>query len=349
MPLFAALVGDAHAQTAADSAWLARLEARAAALRTEASFATGGDPGPHDTIRVRSLLILTDSADHGRLRDALDVFGNDLDRVFGATLPGVLDSAQIVVSFSPPRSGWVPPLADDAQFIRVLGRTTRPHFVRELSQAVHALLLSRGGPDFRSWDAEVRLFEDPGPLFTAAYVELLTSAFPSARECLAGDVAACARALRLAEGSVTAGPEDLASLRAFIEDRLRHRATDPRLAPAYARCTTQEDAAACLEFLDLAGLEEPGLSTRARGTLLRFTRTRGDAAYARFFADTAAAVPDRLEAAAGMPLDSLLAAWRATVLEHRPEPMAIPAATQWMTAAWVLVLLGLATRSTRWR
>jgi hypothetical protein len=75
----------------------------------------------------------------------------------------------------------------------------------------------------------------------------------------------------------------------------------------------------------------------------------GSDALPRFFADTGVAVVPRLEAAAGLPLDSLLGSWRASVLAHRPPATTTPLGTQWLAVVWVLGLAAVATRSTRWR
>jgi hypothetical protein len=181
-------------------------------------------------------------------------------------------------------------------------------------------------------------------------VELLTANEPDAEGCRDGDLTACARALNLVPAGPERSPEALAELRRFVERRVRQRGSEPDLAPAYAACVNGDDGAACLTFLERAGIEEPTLSTRAAGTLLLTARdVGGPAAIARFFADTGAAVVPRLEDACGVPIDSLLARWRVTILAHRPPPTTVSADGQWLVLLWVTVLVGLATRSTRWR
>lgn len=340
----------ARAQTADETETLRRLAARAAALHARLSQTDSAARIRHDTVAVRTLLLLTDSAAHGLLQDALPAFQAALDRTFGPALPAVLAGAHIVVRFGPPDPRWGPLLDGRAPFVQVDGqRTSAAQLARALTHAVEVLLTVRGGAGFADWHAAVQLFGDEIPLWDATYVELISSTYPGAVACNDGELDACRRALHL-DGGSSWTPADAAGLPAFIEGRLRHRSTEPKLADPYRRCVGAQDPAACTEFLERAGIEEPGFSTRARGTLLRLSaRLAGPDAYGRFYADTAAPLEARLEHAAGMPLDSLVAAWRATVESYRPAPVSVPLHTQWAAVGWVLLLLGLASRSTRWR
>ena len=291
--LLAGVGSGAWAQTPDELARLARLEQRAAAFAARRDSAGGVALARHDTVQAGPLLVLTDSAGSRLLRDALAELRERLGAALGTDTIASLTRAVVVVRFGPPDAGWARLIAGDVEFIQVSSPAATVRRLRvRLVQALQQILVTRGGRSMTEWRPDLRLFEDPRPLFEATYVELLTSPLPGAQRCFAGDLAAC-----------------------------RY-------------------------VLGLIGAEVPSASTRARGTVLLAAReSAGVSAIARFFADTGAAIVPRLEAAAGTPLDSLLAAWRATILAHRPRSTGM----QWLAVVWVIGLTALATRSTRWR
>jgi len=354
LPLGLLLLGvasGARAQTPEERAWLARLEQRAAAFATRRERTDSLALVHHDTLRVGPLLVLTDSAAAPVLRTALDRLRAQLIEALGTEHVTTLEGAVLVVRFGPPDPAWGRLIAGDAQFIQApRGAATPQRVGRQLAHGVQQILMRRGGRSMTAWRADLRLFEDPTPLLEATYIELVTSHLPGARQCFQGLLAACGDALRIVTD--TGGPplDQAEGLPAFVEQRYRWRANEPALARPYAACVGPRDPGACVVFLDLIGAEVPSLSTRARGTVLLAARNLAGAdGVTRFFADSAAALVPRLEAAAGVPLDSLLAGWRATILAHRPPATSIPAGTQWLAVASVLGLAALATRSTRWR
>jgi hypothetical protein len=343
----AALVG----QTPDEQAKLDRLTRRyddlTARLTNEAEV---GVPRV-DSVHVGGLWILSDSAESPVLLGAVESFRRLLMQQLGPAPLPLLAGARIAVRFGEPHPGWGHLVTGDTQFIGVQQRRrTSEWLTGQLAQAVSGLLAQRGGASMAAWRGDVRLFQDQGPLLEATHLELLTANAPGAEGCRDGSLEACARSLNLIARLPGQSVEANAELRRFVERRLRHRASEPALAPAYSACVDGGDAAACLAFLERAGVQEPTLSTRATGTLLvAIGDVGGPDALARFFADTGAAIVPRLEAAAGMPVDSLLARWRETILAHRPPPTAVPAGMQWFVLGWATVLVALATRSTRWR
>lgn len=338
-------------QTPAERALLERLEQRAAMLGARRAQADSIAEVPHDTIRAGPLLVLTDSAGSPVLRDALARLRDVLAAGLGQQPIASLDDATIVVQFGPPSPGWQQLLGGDAQFVQMPrhDRTAR-HLGQQLAHAVGQVLAARGGHSLTAWRPDIRLFEDPAPWREATYIELATSSLPSVQACAANDLIACRYALQLADEAATPPPSLTAGLPPFVEQRYHWRANEPALARSYAGCVARSEAEACVDFLDLIGVGLPSMSTRAVGTVLLTAQDLGgEGALARFFADTGAAIVPRLEAAAGVPLDSLLAYWRATIRGHQPLATAVPAGMQWAAVGWILALTVLATRSTRWR
>lgn len=350
LALLGALSG-ARAQTPEERAKLERLEARAAALAALRDRADSLAQVRHDTVRVGPIIVLTDSATSPLLRDALAGLRNRLADGLGTGAIPTLTGAVLVVRLGTPDPAWSRLVVGDAQFIQRSRRfATAERLTAQLAHGVREILVGRGGRSLGAWRADLRPFEDPRPLFEATYIELRTSPLPGAQRCFAGDLDACAYVLRLAPDTGAAQVDLVVGLPEFVERRFRWRANEPALARSFVACIGPRDGRACLEFLDLVGAEVPSASTRARGTVLLAARDlAGNEALPRFFADTGAAVVPRLEAAAGIPLDSLLGSWRATVLAHRPLATTIPLGTQWLAVVWVLGLAAVATRSTRWR
>ena len=348
--LLGALTG-ARAQTPEERAQLEWLERRAAALAARRDRADSLAQVRHDTVRVGPVIVLTDSATSPMLRDALDRLRGLLATGLGTEAIPTLAGAVLVVRLGPPDPAWARLTVGDAQHVHLSPRVaTVERLTAQLAHGVREILVGRGGRSMSAWRADFRPFEDPRPLFEAAYIELRTSPLPGAQRCFAGDLPACRYVLRLATDPGAARLDLAVGLPGFVERGYRWRATEPALARSFAECVGSRDGGACLDFLDLVGAEVPSASTRARGTVLLAARDLGGHdALLRFFADTSAAVVPRLEAAAGVPLDSLLGRWRATVLAHRPPATTIPRDTQWIAVVWVLGLATLATRSTRWR
>ena len=121
-------------------------------------------------------------------------------------------------------------------------------------------------------------------------------------------------------------------------------------APAGAnRACLEGEAGACLAVL---GLEGTGMSAPLEApamVLLEAVRLGGDGAWPRLLERRDAEPLDALAAAAGTDAEEVIGAWRAALLEERPEVHAGLAAQAARALLWVLAFGALATRSTRWR
>lgn len=116
-----------------------------------------------------------------------------------------------------------------------------------------------------------------------------------------------------------------------------------------AQCVTGHAPHACDEFL--AGETAPvPLSFPARRTLAQEAlRIGGRGAYARLLADTTCTIRECLGRVAGISPDSLMARWRRNVLAAESDNDAGLGSRRWTALLWVLLMAGLAMRSTRWR
>ena len=162
--------------------------------------------------------------------------------------------------------------------------------------------------------------------------------------CLAGSPGACASVLGL-------------NPRMDLLAEWYPPATWPRLAqladrsrsPGDDRCYGQKEPDACRSIL-LTGPIPPPVRIAGRQYLVQLAlEAGGPGAFGRLTADSAASIQHRLEAAAGITVDSLLGAWAQAVRASRPER---PAPTAWMTLlvlGWCAVVLAMSMAEGRWR
>jgi hypothetical protein len=187
----------------------------------------------------------------------------------------------------------------------------------------------------------------------AAYVNLVTASSVAARGCLRGTVRDCRTALELP-------PDSLFYLTAYDAGERRIAVTHARQnwmldAPdqlIYARCVRDGVDSACVDFLHRMGTGQVPrpLSDDARQLLISTALDLGGpGAYDRLMADTTASIPARLAAAAGTPLDAVIARWQAGLLHARPAPPSVPLSDGLLAVTWIGVLAAGALTSTRWR
>ncbi len=187
----------------------------------------------------------------------------------------------------------------------------------------------------------------------AAYLQLVTLPYAVNSRCLQGDVAACRAALDL-----FADQDPIASRYQSPEDR-RYAisqistvlASDPATTPTYEECIGGRDDA-CRSLLGVAArasMPRP-LGLEARGLLTWVAvRLGGRAGYLRLVDGADRSPISRLEAAAGVPVDTIITRWRAEVLAARPEPVAVPVSGVVSGLGWMVVLAACALGSSRWR
>ena len=75
----------------------------------------------------------------------------------------------------------------------------------------------------------------------------------------------------------------------------------------------------------------------------------GAGAFDRLTADTGRTLEQRLEAAAGVPVDTLLARWTASVAASIPGSPAPGGRETFLTMAWSAAVMVMAIRGSRWR
>lgn len=187
------------------------------------------------------------------------------------------------------------------------------------------------------------------------YVELVTASADAVRSCFAGDVARCRDALTLSSESEPwrrwYSPAERAGV---IRESFAYYFGRGKTEAQFTACTARRDDSACVELFRAIPKPalRPPLSLDARRTLVRLAlRLGGRAAYGRLLRPTGgdAAMADRLALAAGIPVDSLVAVWRAEVMAARPQPVTLPLWAVAIPLGWVAVFGACSLRSSRWR
>jgi len=242
-------------------------------------------------------------------------------------------------------------VSDDVRRVEAPGYLPRSRVQRSILNAIGTALagdyedtrLARewyGGPVVRP--------RDPA----AIYREMAAGAAKANRACIDGDAVGCEHALGLAvDGdpySTLYTPEE----RRALVSRMYIATNSPqaRLADECAR--SQE---ACDELLAESAQGShieyfSPLSRHARASLLWFALERGGpGAWERLLAHPETSPEEALRDVSGMGLTPLVEAWRAWVVGFRPARRASVSAGVLSALFWVLVLAGLAMRSTRWR
>lgn len=300
-----------------------------------------------DTIRVGALTIVADPSPLP-LREAAGRAWPVIDSLYGSEAQQLEQRPYLIVPVDPdttverPRihSGIAITWDEDAAPLALLLLSNVP--------------IARPDTAWRSWLGGAVL-----PMIHAAqrragvYVELVTAPSQAARRCFLGDLSACRDALDLAGDAnrlqrwYPSAPERRALVLRLFSGFFFNRASQEALEA----CRQGHDAP-CLHLL---GTLAPGELPRplpydARATLVDLAlRVGGREAYHRLVASAGAPINDRLAAAAGVRVDSLVARWRAEIVGSRPVPVTLPPWGPWIAVGWIGVFTACGLRSSRWR
>jgi hypothetical protein len=296
-------------------------------------------------VQVEGLMILSDAPDVIPLHAAVARAWTVLDRTYGKSAPALT-----------------------AQPLRIhvarRGVATASNNAREVSDDMSLDALTRtilamvGQPradsGLTSWlGGNVRPLLDTAASSSASYVDLVLAPSRAARSCLAGNLAGCRAALQLTDDStffLTA--YDAEDRRAVVADARAPGLLEPLDRSIYDRCLEARVDAACVDFLRSLGrgqVPRP-LPDQAREFFVTTVLDAGGpAAYDRLVGAPTAAIADRLVAASGRPIDSIVARWRSRLIAARPPAPSVPLADGLLALLWIGVLTTCALRSTRWR
>jgi hypothetical protein len=230
--------------------------------------------------------------------------------------------------------------------IEMSRRYPRSYLLRNAKEIVGNTLMKGMPPELESWSGgQPRVSPERLPWVAR---ELIATPSAAVRRCFQGDTEWCGEALALrgTEGGwerwYTAGER-----RHYI--RGRTRPLGDRETVLWEGCVHAGMDDACDVLLRD---KEPliPLSSEARASFLGYALwTGGAGAFQRLREGEEEPLLDRLIAAAGVPPDSLLGAWRREILAARPSAWAGLARSPLALLFWVVLFGTLAARSTRWR
>jgi outer membrane murein-binding lipoprotein Lpp len=348
----------ARAQTtvAEQRARVERLRARVAAIEAARAARDSADRARRrlDTLVVGGLTLVTDSSRSLELRTAAASVWQSLVHDLGAT-PASCGTSVIYVRLGARHQSWNDLLHQGAQFVEPDMNDRGEILRRRLRIAAGATLARRAGPTLSAWTGgTLGLHVDPDASFARAATELVTTLSVRARGCNAGNTADCALALGITPADDPVHQWYDAGDRQALVRRLQATFVRPRraLASTVDDCLQRANDDACVSYLQqrwVAPGGHPPISTEAAVSVL-YTAARlgGAGALDRLLADSSASLAARLEAMAGVPLDSLIDAWRDDARAHRSSPPSLPESTRWAALFWIAAFGTLALRNTRW-
>lgn len=318
--------------------------ARAVALRADSLRAER-----LDTVRAGPVIVLTPPTETAAVRAALGSAWPRIDSLYGDEVRLLLGKPFVFwrASRSPqperPEHPGIPRIQVDSL-------ATVEDIAWQAGMAVGLTVLSHADSTLVNWlNLALLPYPHSEAEFTRAYVDLITTPSRAARNCFLGDLGWCREVLGL-KGSddplhrlydaadrraLVAGLADAGVVRAYPAER--------------DRCLVAQDDAACVKLLRMMPVAEP-LQQEVRHSLARFAlRLGGRDAYARLVHTAGKPLEQRLAAAARLSADSLLGAWRAHVIQARPQTVSLTPAMAWAALAWACLLGLVSLGSTRWR
>jgi hypothetical protein len=248
---------------------------------------------------------------------------------FGAAIPRVSNPVPAPVQF--------PPAASAREITGRLERAVESRLAAALDDSTRRLLGNRVPLDGAN----------PVSL-RKSYTRLITHPAVVSTRCYQGDLDACADALGLRYDSA-------AMLRWYNGRQQREMVQRAGPFVAYSRdarrCVDEGDPDRCAAAMRARwpeGLPAP-LLTDTRTSLIGVALAiGGDGAWGRFLTGEGS-LAARLERAAGVPLERVVASWRDAVLAARSPAPVVPVSHALATIVWVGLLGAAATRSSRWR
>jgi hypothetical protein len=316
---------------------------------------------PPDSLRAGAMLWLLDDSPRSSVQEAVTRAWSELSSVFGAeanvlknhlfiarlrpeggrdTTKKVFDLAEVY----PGRLDIFDRVSENEAVEPILGRITRRSA---------KIILESGDSAVLRWLVEPF---NPIPLQKGArermYADLVTAPSQVSSRCLAGDLRRCRDALGLVSVADPLTEWYDPGERRLLVTRMRELLNVGAQRPAYTQCDQRRAYAVCDRILRSIPhySAPPPLPTSSRHHLFRIAMNAGgNGAYSRLVSGPARNVDSRLADAARMPIDSLVARWRADVLDAHPSSPNLSALSAWTAVAWGIAILLVGVRFATWR
>jgi len=308
---------------------------------------------PVDTVRVGGLRLVVAKSMTPTVRAAADTAWGALARTFGRAA-AELQRTPLVVQVQGQTEGLLPVLAPARQVFVPAG--AGPDIIaRGIVMQGAQSVSSQQDSALQHWMLGTLIPRlGGGNRFDLVFEELVTSSRTVVRQCYNGDLQACARAIALAP---TPDPVrdwyDAGDRRQMVSEFNGWERS--YAGGAYQRCAQGGSDSACIAALHaqpewLTSTVMQPMSGGARVSAVDVAiDVGGPGAYDRLLTSAGRTMADRLAAAAGVSVDSVLALWRARILAARPESLALQPSAAWAAVLWTVLLGFMALRSSRWR
>ena len=309
----------------------------------ERERATGG----RDTIAVGALRIIANRSPLP-LREAAARAWVVVDSLYGPAAQRLADRPYFILAVDPDTSARRPVL-------RVGFEVAWNLSVEDLTSLLLANIpLAPPDRELETWlGAPLRPRLESTRDFATFYIRLVTAPSQAARLCFLGDIPSCRSVLDLddSDSSYLQWYASPAERRAVLLRSFADYFNRPATAASWRECTRGNDTE-CVQLLRTLprGSIPPPLGTDAHRLLAHVAlQIGGRDAYERLLADSSVTLGERLAAAAGVRLDTLVLRWRADVLAARPAVVTLPRWGVPVALGWIVLLVGCGLRSSRWR
>jgi len=314
----------------------------------------GGQAFPLDTIRAGTLVVLVAPSVRDRVRPAVDTVWQTLGRRFGAGA-AVAGQAPIVVQYTDQAEGEIPLETSPGASLFIPPHSGTNETADRILGWVSPTIYRSVDRRLQQWVPHPYAFTSRGTAGSllrnsraSLYAELATAPWQSVRACFRGAIQDCRAALGISGTDPVLDWLDAADRRHIVATNLKYLPVPP---DRYDRCARGNDDE-CVALMRLAPnpYASPPLSVTARLLLLAFALDAGGPdAFPRLLQSPERPMDARLAAAAGTPIDSLVARWRDEALATRPTTVAADERAAWGAVAWCVLFALAALRSTRWR
>ena len=315
---------------------------------------------PSDTIRVGPLAVLVDDALAPRVEVALERFVPAVQKFYGSVADSALAGRTFLVRLRASVAGSKDTVIDMAEvvpggvdiFDRVPKNTEALRIQQGIERRIGRIMRDRLDTAMIEWVGAMPTADaEDDRTMERLYVDLLTTPSQSVGRCFAGDLLRCRDALGLTPiaDPLTAWYSPAERRLLVIGKKSAFKSAAQR--QAHDRCVDEHAYAVCdrlLRNLHDYKLQQP-LSYEARHRLLRLAVESGGSDGFRRLASGQHRTPEeRLSAAAGLPIDTLVARWRTSIMMARPKGQQLSPKTTWASVAWGTLFGILAMGVRRW-
>jgi len=308
-----------------------------------------------DTIRAGSLQVLVTKSSRSRLEPMVGVAASRFDSIFGSAAKrlethslvirqrwdSVADTVVISMVIKPGKA-----FPKGREFEVLWGPLTDTLVQRGLRQGAIRLLSDEVSWDLRGWlGSELTPDTVSAYAWTQVRLELVSSSATVARRCYDGDMHACQLTLLLTP------VKDRAT--EWFDSTGRHRYVSARtfdVSPVELACQGGNDKAciAAIRNYDWNRTSFPATGVLITSVTQTAMRIGGHDALDRLLSSKGTPAV-ALEAAAGVPLDSVLRVWQRNARETRLPSQDVSLGIAGSSLLWILVCGALSLRSSKWR